>query len=226
MPDKLKLTLFDLDHTLLEGDSDVLWCDFLIDQGRLDRAKFERRNAEMARQYRAGLVSPHAFCNFYVATLAGHSAADWGPLRHQFLDTVVAPRISPAAHALVRRHRIAGDLIVLTTATNRFLTTLTAAHLGLPHLIATECETDADGRFTGRTTGTLNMREGKVVRLQDWLAARQIELSDCESRLYSDSINDLPLLQAVDQPVAVNPDDRLLAQAQAQGWPVYQLGKG
>ena len=127
MPGRLRLTLFDLDHTLLEGDSDVLWCDFLIDQGLLDRATFEPRNAEMARQYRAGKVSTQAFCDFYVATLAGRSAKDWDPLRRKFLDTVVAPRIPPAAHALVQRHRDAGDLILLTTATNRFLTALTAA---------------------------------------------------------------------------------------------------
>ena len=129
----------------------------------------------MEREYQAGTVSPQAFCEFYVATLAGRTRAHWEPLRREFLDTVVAPRIGRGSHELVERHRGAGELVVLTTATNRFLTELTAAHLGLPHLIATECELDADGRFTGRIAGTLNMREGKVSRLHEWLAAQRLD---------------------------------------------------
>ena len=124
---------------------------------------------------------------------------------------------------LVERHRSAGDLVVLTTATNRFITELTAAHLGLPHLIATECEVGADGCFTGRIAGTLNMREGKVTRLHEWLATQRIDVRDCETTFYSDSINDLPLLLAVRKPVAVNPDMRLAAEAAERGWPVLNL---
>ncbi len=217
------LTLFDLDHTLLDGDSDVLWCDFLIDRGLLDRAEFEPRNAAMASAYRAGTVSTQDFCAFYISTLAARTRADWEPLRRDFLDEVVAPRIPPAARALVQRHIQAGDLVVMTTATNRHITELTAAHLGLAHLIATECETDADGNFTGRPTGTLNMRAGKVTRLHDWLAPRGIELRHCDSTLYSDSINDLPLLLAVRKPVAVDPDPQLAAEAAARGWAVISL---
>jgi HAD superfamily hydrolase (TIGR01490 family) len=223
MPRPLPLTLFDLDHTLLDGDSDVLWCDFLLDRGELDRASFELRNQRMEREYQAGTVSPQAFCEFYVSTLAGRTRQQWEPLRREYLERVIAPRIGRTAHELVERHRGAGELVVMTTATNRFLTELTAAHLGLPHLIATECETGADGRFTGRAAGTLNMREGKVQRLHEWLAQQRIELRDCESTFYSDSINDLPLLQAVRRPVAVNPDLRLAAVAADNGWPVLSL---
>jgi HAD superfamily hydrolase (TIGR01490 family) len=217
------LTLFDLDHTLLDGDSDVLWCEFLMQCGELDRAQFEPRNQRMERDYKAGTVSPQAFCEFYVSTLAGRSRQQWEPLRRVFLEQVIAPRIGHAAQGLVERHRGAGDLVVMTTATNRVITELTAAHLGLPHLIATECEVGADGRFTGRTSGTLNMRDGKVTRLHEWLAAQRIDARDCETTFYSDSMNDLPLLLAVRKPVAVNPDMRLAAVAAERGWLVLSL---
>jgi len=223
MPRPLPLTLFDLDHTLLDGDSDVLWCDFLMRRGEIDRSVFEPLNQRMERDYQAGNVSPQVFCEFYVSTLAGRSREQWEPLRRDFLDTVVAPRVNSAAHELVERHRSAGELVVLTTATNRFITELTAAHLGLPHLIATECDVGADGCFTGRVAGTLNMREGKVTRLQQWLNDQRIHLHDCETTFYSDSINDLPLLQAVRKPVVVNPDMRLAAEAAERGWPVLNL---
>jgi HAD superfamily hydrolase (TIGR01490 family) len=219
----LPLTLFDLDHTLLDGDTDVLWCDFLLQRGAIDRAQFEPTNARMEREYQAGTVSPQEFCEFYVSTLVGRTRAQWEPLRREFLDTVVAPRIGRAAHELVERHRSAGELVVLTTATNRFLTELTAAHLGLPHLIATECELGDDGCFTGRIAGLLNMRDGKVTRLHEWLGLQRLDLRDCESTFYSDSINDLPLLSTVRHPVAVNPDMGLAALAAERGWPVLQL---
>jgi HAD superfamily hydrolase (TIGR01490 family) len=219
----LKLTLFDLDHTLLDGDSDQLWCRFLIDRGVLPRAEFEPANAAMARDYAAGRASAQDFCNFYIATLAGRSAADWQPLRREFHYTQVMPRIPAAAVELVARHRDAGDLVVLTTATCRFLSELSAVHLGIAQLIATECEVDAQGRFTGRAAGVLNMREGKVQRLHEWLAGQRLALADCESTLYSDSINDLPLLSAVRRAVAVNPDPQLAAEAAARGWPVLRL---
>jgi HAD superfamily hydrolase (TIGR01490 family) len=218
-----RLTLFDLDHTLLDGDSDVLWCDFLIERGLLDRDEFAARNAAMERDYKAGTVSAQAFCNFYVSTLAGRSAAEWQAVREAFLSEVVSPRLWAAGRALVRRHQDAGDLVVMTTATNRFITELTAAHLGIQHLLATECELDVTGTFTGRTAGLLNMREGKCSRLQAWLAERGLGLSGMLTTLYSDSINDLPLLSAVNRPVAVDPDQRLAALAAERGWPVMSL---
>jgi len=218
----LKLTLFDLDHTLLSGDSDVLWCDFLMDQGVLDRAQFAARNADMETRYKAGTVGLDEFANFYVGTLAGRSAAQWEPLRQAFLANVIVPRIGRDAIALVNRHLDAGDQVVMTTATNRFITELTAIYFDIEHLIATEPEV-AGGIFTGRTQGQLNMREGKVLRLHAWLAARGNALDVFDTTAYSDSINDLPLLQAVMHPVAVGPDAQLAVVAQQQGWPVLHL---
>ena len=217
------LTLFDLDHTLLDGDSDVLWCDFLMDRGVLDRAVFAPRNAAMEAGYQAGTVSVQDFCGFYVGTLAGRSAAGWQPLREEFLRERVQPRLLPEAIALVKRHRDAGDLLVMTTATNRFITELTARHLRIGHLLATECEVGADGRFSGRTTGTLNMREGKVARLEAWLRDQGLALANLDSRCYSDSMNDLPLLERVRHPVATRPDPRLAAVAAERGWPVLRF---
>ena len=218
----VKLTLFDLDHTLLSGDSDVLWCDFLIEQGLLERESFAARNADMDARYRAGTVGVEEFANFYVGTLAGRTRAQWEPLRQQFLASVIVPRIGKDAIHLVKHHLDASDLVVLTTATNRFITELTAGYLEIEHLIATEAEIDG-AHFTGRTEGTLNMREGKVLRLHTWLADIGYALSDFDSHAYSDSINDLPLLQAVQRAVAVDPDARLRAEADARGWQVLQL---
>lgn len=220
----MKLTLFDLDHTLLSGDSDALWCDFLIDEGMLERSTFAARNADMEMRYKAGTVGLEEFANFYLGTLAGRSPEDWEPLRQRFLATVVVPRVPRSALDLVNRHLNAGDLVVLTTATNRFLTELTAVHLGIAHLLATDPQLES-GVFTGRATGILNMREGKVTRLQAWLTASGQQLQDMDSTAYSDSINDLPLLQAVNHAVAVDPDALLREQAVARGWRVLHLAR-
>ena len=218
----MKLVLFDLDHTLLSGDSDVLWCDFLMDRGVLDRERFAARNADMETRYRAGTVGLEEFANFYVGTLAGRSPAEWEPLRQAFLATVIVPHITQAATDLVNRHLDAGDLVVMTTATNRFITELTAFYFDIEHLIATEAEVH-DGIFSGRTQGQLNMREGKVIRLHAWLQARGYSLDHFETTAYSDSINDLPLLGAVLHPVAVDPDPKLAAIARQRGWPMMRL---
>jgi HAD superfamily hydrolase (TIGR01490 family) len=220
-----RLALFDLDHTLLDGDSDQLWCAFLIREGLLDGATFGPRNAQMERGYRAGTVSVADFCAFYVSTLAGRSAAEWQPWRERFLAEEIAPRIGRASRALVQRHLQAGELVVMTTATNRFITELTAAHLGIGHLLATEVEF-ADAGPTGRVLGEPNMREGKVHRLHEWLRARGWALAALHSSAYSDSINDRPLLEAVDAPVAVDPDPRLAQLASERGWPVISLREG
>ncbi len=223
----MRLAIFDLDHTLLDGDSDVLWCQFLMDEGVLDRTSFEPRNQAMERDYRAGVVSAQAFCEFYVGTLAGRSAADWQPLRERFWVKWVQPRLCPGTAALLAHHRAQGDRLVMSTATNRYITELTAQGLGIADLLATEVDW-ADGVCTGRTQGVLNMREGKVARLHTWLAeqgldeaARAQALAD--AWFYSDSANDLPLLGAVGHPVVVHPDARLNAHAQAQGWPEISL---
>ncbi len=218
----MRLTLFDLDHTLLNGDSDVLWCDFLMDQGLLDKTLFAPRSADMATRYQAGTVDLKALADFYVGTLAGRTAREWEPLRQAFLAEWVVPRITPAAQALVSQHLQAGDLVILTTATNRFITELTAIYLDIEHLIATEPALQGS-RFTGGTTGILNMRDGKVERLQAWMKARGLRLKDYKTAAYSDSINDLPLLEAVQHPVTVNADAQLAAIGARRRWPALSL---
>jgi HAD superfamily hydrolase (TIGR01490 family) len=215
------LILFDLDHTLLAGDSDVLWCAFLIAEGILD-AGFAQRNAEIEAQYKAGTVDPVVFADFYVSTLAGKTPQQWEPLRQKFLSQEIVPRIPAAARELVERHHNAGDVVVMTTATNRFITELTAAFFGIDHLLATEPEL-INGRFSGATTGVLNMRAGKVARLHDWLQARGNTLSQFVSTGYSDSINDLPLLEAVNRAVVVNADPKLAPIAAGRGWDSLSL---
>ena len=218
----MRLALFDLDHTLLSGDSDVLWCDFLLQQGLLDEG-FAERNERMAEAYTAGIVTPADYCDFYAGTLAGRSEADWLPVRERFLQEVIRPRIPDDARALLQRHRDAGHVLVLTTATNRMISALTAVDLGVDHHLATELEV-VDGRFTGRTQGVLNMRTGKVERLRSWLQAQQQpEAVLRQASFYTDSINDLPLLSVVRQPVVVDPDPRLESTALRKGWQVLRF---
>ena len=219
----MRLVVFDLDRTLLSGDSDVLWCEFLLARGLLDRASFAARNAEVESGYREGRITPQVFCEFYLSTLAGRSRAQLDPLREIFMRECITPRIAPSARELVQAHRKAGELLVLSTATNRYLTDLTADELGFEHVIATEPE-ELEGVFTGRANGILNMREGKPLRLRDWLATVRLPANLLEeATFYSDSINDLPLLQMVLDPVAVDPDARLLDHARAQDWRVLRL---
>ncbi len=221
MSPKPRLALFDLDHTLLLGDSDVLWCEFLMDEGLLDRAAFGARNADMEARYRAGTVPVEEFAGFYVSTLAGRTAAEWEPLRRRFLDERILPRIPNGARRLVREEQARSEVVAMTTATNRYITELTAHAFGIGHLLATEAEV-RDGRFTGAVQGLANMREGKVVRLREWLGQRGEPLDGWHSVAYSDSANDLPLLEAVDEPVAVQPDDRLARVAAERGWRILR----
>lgn len=218
----MRLALFDLDHTLLSGDSDLLWCEFLLHQGLLD-AGFAERARRMAEAYTAGSVTPADYCNFHASTLAGRSEADWQPLRERFLHDVIRPRIPDDARALLQRHREAGHTLLLTTATNRLVSGLTAADLGVDHYLATELEV-IDGRFSGRTQGVLNMRTGKVERLRAWLQQQQLPESVLkQATFYTDSINDLSLLSVVRQPVVVDPDPRLESTALRKGWKVLRF---
>lgn len=218
----MRLALFDLDHTLLSGDSDRLWCDFLVAQGLLGAGHAER-NRRMAAAYTAGSVTPADYCNFYAATLAGHGEVFWKPLRERFLHEEIRPRIPADARALLQRHREAGHTLVLTTATNRVVSALTAADLGVDHYLATEVET-IDGVFSGRTQGVLNMRTGKVERLRAWLLQQQWDEALLrQATFYTDSINDLPLLSVVRQPVVVDPDPRLESTALRKGWKVLRF---
>lgn len=219
-----RLALFDLDHTLLSGDSDALWCEFLVGRGLLD-AGFRERSEAMAARYTAGTVIPRDYYDFYAGTLAGHEASALQLLREAFLSEVVRPRIPPDARALLQRHRDAGDTLVLTTATNRAISELTAVDLGVDHYLCTELE-QADGRFTGRTAGVLNMLVGKVERLRQWLAeTAQPERLLREASFYTDSINDLALLSVVRRPVVVDPDPRLESTALRKGWAVLHLNR-
>jgi HAD superfamily hydrolase (TIGR01490 family) len=220
----MRLALFDLDHTLLSGDSDVLWCDFLVAQGLLD-ASFGERNRQMAAAYTTGSVTPADYCNFYAATLAGHGEDYWLPLRQRFLHDVIRPLIPADARALLQQHRETGHTLVLTTATNRVVSALTAADLGVDHYLATDVEV-IDGVFTGRTQGVLNMRTGKVERLRTWLQEQGLpETALKQAAFYTDSINDLPLLSVVRRPVVVDPDPRLESAALRKGWTVLRFSR-
>jgi HAD superfamily hydrolase (TIGR01490 family) len=221
------LALFDLDGTLLDGDTDELWCEFLIAEGVLDRATFEARNRGVAARYAAGRIAPAEFCAFYASTLAGRTPHEWTSQRDRFVADVISPRLGADARALVARHRDAGEHVVLTTATNRFLSEPIAALLGIAgaDLIATGLELEA-GRFTGRNADVLNMREGKVTRLREWLGeAGSVDAMLASAIFYSDSSNDLPLLRAVGRAVAVDPDERLRAEAERSGWTVLSLAR-
>ena len=218
------LALFDLDHTLLTLDSDEAWVEFLIEEGTLDRETFERANHELVARYRAGAATSLEFTHFYLSTLVGRDPSTLDEWHAVYLERKIRPAISAAARALLDKHRSDEHLMILTTATSRFLTAPIARELGLDNLIATEPEL-AGGKYTGKVAGTANMREGKVARLEAWLAERDLALERFrESWFYSDSVNDLPLLLRVTHPVAVNPDPPLAKLAREKGWPQIEIG--
>lgn len=217
------LALFDLDHTLLTGDCDEAWIEFLIERGVLERTVFERANRDVVDRYRRGDVGILEFTEFYLSTLAPHGLPQLETWRGEYLRQKIMPLITNAARELVGSHRQSGHLTVLTTAASRFLTGPIARELGFEHLIATEPELRY-GRFTGRVAGTPNMREGKIVRLDEWLAGRGEALESFDqSWFYSDSRNDIPLLSRVTHPVAVNADAVLAALASERGWPTLRI---
>ncbi len=219
----MHLALFDLDNTLLAGDSDFEWAQFLIAVGVLDREVYEARNREFYEQYKAGTLDIHAFLDFQLKPLSRHPRAHLEAWHAEFMAKRIEPMITPAARALVERHRAQGHELVIITATNRFVTAPIARAFGIAHLIATEPE-ERDGQFTGRCVGTPCFRAGKVERLMAWLAARGSSWSEvARSWFYSDSHNDLFLLERVSDPVAVDPDPQLRAVAEARGWPILSL---
>ena len=223
MTGPVELALFDLDHTLLAGDSDYEWAQFLIERGVLDREYYEARNDEFFRQYRAGTLDIHEFLDFQLAPLARHPRAALDAWRDEFMDAKVRPLIGERARRLVAEHRDAGTLCAIVTATNSFVTAPIAREFGVAHLIATEPEA-RDGRFTGKVAGTPCFRDGKVVRLVAWLAALGRPLASfAASSFYSDSHNDLPLLERVSRPVAVDPDERLRRVAAERAWEIISL---
>jgi HAD superfamily hydrolase (TIGR01490 family) len=219
---KQRLTLFDLDNTLLAGDSDYGWAQFLIEVGVLDAAAYEQRNAAFFADYRAGRLDIRAFLDFQLRPLAQHEPAQLFAWRERFLAEKIRPMLLPAAATVVRERLDAGDLVAVVTATNSFVTRPIAQMYGITHLVATEPEMRA-GRFTGGVTGEPCFQSGKVTCVEAWLAGLGWGrgLTDfAESWFYSDSHNDLPLLDAVTHAVAVDADPILAQRAADRGWPV------
>src|SRR5688572_1920939 len=214
----MRLTLFDLDNTLLAGDSDYEWGQFLVDRGILDREEYESQNRAYYEQYAAGTLDIHEYLGFALRPLAAHTREDLARWHADFMHSRILPMTGEPARSLVRRHVERGDLCAIITATNSFVTAPIAREFGVRHLIATEPES-RNGRFTGRVLGTPCFREGKVRRLDEWLGGLGRRLQDfAESSFYSDSHNDLPLLERVSRPVAVDPDAALGAEAARRGW--------
>lgn len=220
----MKLALFDLDGTLIPKDSDHAFGEFAITLGWADAQTFRQRNDAFYDDYAAGRLDIHAYVDFATAPWRDRPAAELHRATERFLALVVQPMLHPAALNLVKRHQDAGDLVAVVTATNEFVTRPIARLFGVDELIATELERDAEGRVTGRIEGVPSFREGKITRVQQWLAARGLALDSFDrSTFYSDSTNDLPLLERVSEPVATNPGPALERIAQQRGWPVLKL---
>ncbi|NRH28118.1 HAD-IB family hydrolase [Pseudomonas sp. MS19] len=216
----MRLALFDLDNTLLGGDSDHAWGDYLCERGILDGVAYKARNDEFYQDYLAGTLNLTDYLNFSLEILGRTEMAQLQTWHQEFMRDCVEPIILAKGEALLAEHRAAGDKILIITATNRFVTAPIAKRLGVETLLATECEM-LDGRYTGRTTDVPCFKEGKVTRLQRWLQENNMTLQD--SSFYSDSINDLPLLEQVTRPVAVDPDPKLRAEAEKRGWEIISL---
>ncbi len=217
----MRLTLFDLDNTLLGGDSDFEWAQFLIEKGVLDREVFEARNRKFYEDYKAGTLDINEFLAFQLNPLSRHKRTQLDAWHAEFMENKVRPMMLEAAFRLVESHK--GDLCAIVTATNSFVTGPIATAFGIENLLATEPEEDG-GEFTGGVKGVPCFREGKVTRLEAWLASRGESLeSFAETRFYSDSLNDLPLLEKVSHPVAVDPDPTLMRHAERMGWQIMSL---
>ena len=222
---KTKLALFDLDHTLLPIDSDYSWGNFTSTIGWTDPVEFARRNDQYFAHYQAGTLDVHDYVRFATEAVRQRGQSAALAARERFMREVIAPAIRPQALELVQGHRSAGDQIAIITATNEFVTRPIADAFGVKHLIAIELERDASGWITGEINGVPSFREGKVKRLEQWLLAREIARQEMEITFYSDSTNDLPLLENVDHPVATNPSEQLKAIALQRGWRILDLFK-
>lgn len=215
-----RLAIFDLDNTLLAGDSDHAWGDFLIGRGVVDGKHYKATNDQFYRDYTAGRLDIRAYLEFALKVLSEHPKARLDTWHEEFMSEVVEPMILPKAEALIAQHRKVGDYLLIITATNDFVTRPIAERLGVDELIATTAEFTA-GRYTGRVAGTPCYREGKVTRLNEWLQQSGHTLE--RSSFYSDSHNDIPLLEAVDYPVAVDPDEELRRIARERHWRIMSL---
>ncbi|HEY6094372.1 MAG TPA: HAD family hydrolase [Gallionellaceae bacterium] len=219
----MKLALFDLDNTLLTGDSDFEWSQFLIEQGVLDRELFESKNLAFYEQYKAGTLDIHEFLDFQLKPLSRHSRQELDAWHRDFMQNKVRGMIGQPALDLVASHRNAGDICIIITATNSFVTAPIAQAFGVEHLIATEPE-QKNGEYTGRVAEVPCFREGKIARLEKWMADRGWDWSSfADTTFYSDSLNDLPLLSMVKKPVAVDPDATLRSHAEKYGWRIISL---
>lgn len=216
----MTLAIFDLDNTLIAGDSDYLWGQYLVDQGIVDRDEYEAANARFYEEYKQGQLDIREFLDFALQPLARHEPGQLHEWRADFIRERIEPILLPAAHRLIEEHRTIGDTLMIITATNRFVTEPIARLYGIEHLIATTPEF-MDGRYTGHYEGIPCFQQGKVTRLNEWLEQQERSLDG--SWFYSDSHNDLPLLNRVSHPVAVDPDETLMQHATLQGWPVLSL---
>ena len=216
----MALAIFDLDHTLLSGDSDHAWGQFLVDRGLVDPEVHQRRNDHFYEQYKAGSLDIHEYLEFAMRPLTEYDADHMHAERDIFLNARIEPLVSQKARNLIRHHEERGDTLLIITATNGFVTYPIAERLGIAHIIAPHPEV-IDGRYTGKTVGIPSFQDGKVTRLKSWMEEHQHDMQG--SYFYSDSHNDLPLLRLVDHPVAVDPDPTLQAEAEANGWPVISL---
>lgn len=216
----MSLAIFDLDNTLIGTDSDHAWGEFLLAQGAVDSVHYREANERFMRDYDNGVLDIHAFLEVALKPLADNTPQQLAAWQRQFMASVIEPHVLAKGEALLAKHRERGDTLLIITATNRFITAPIAERLGVEHLIAVEPEI-VDGRYTGRVSGTPSYREGKVVCLNAWLDGHDQSLDG--AWFYSDSHNDLPLLEHVDNPVAVDPDPILQKAAEQRGWPIISL---
>lgn len=216
----MALAIFDLDNTLLGGDSDHAWGEFLVQRGIVDRMVYAKANDRFYREYQNGTLDIHAYLAFALEPLTRFTRAELNTLHDDFMRTMITPMRLAKADALLAEHRARGDFLLIITATNAFVTRPIGAALGVDALLATEPEIRHD-RYTGKITGTACFREGKVTCLREWLEQHPYDIATAS--FYSDSQNDLPLLEMVGRPVAVDPDDMLRRVASARGWPIISL---
>ncbi|WP_444894774.1 HAD family hydrolase [Microbulbifer sp. JMSA004] len=217
----MHLAIFDLDNTLIGGDSDHAWGEFLVEREHVDGTRYRSANDRFYQDYQRGELDIFAYLEFALEPLAQLSRGQLDNLQSEFMQEVISELWLPRAQELIGEHRRKGHHIMIITATNRFVVEPIASRLGVDTLLATEPEED-EGQFTGKVVGEPCYQGGKVVRLRQWLAHNP-EYANSEKWFYSDSINDLPLLGEVEHPIAVDPDDRLRAEAEARGWPVISL---
>ena len=216
----MNLAIFDLDNTLIAGDSDHAWGEFLVDNNLVDSQWYKAQNDKFYADYCAGSLDIIAYSEFVFSFLAQHDLQTLQALHQDFMAEIIKPIMLPKAKALIAQHHQAGDRLLIITATNRFITEPIAQAFAIPEILATEPELVA-GRYTGKVLGVPCYKEGKITRFQAWLAQQNTSFS--ETTFYSDSHNDLPLLKTVDKPIAVDPDDKLRVYAEQYAWPIISL---